>query len=112
MKNYLYQGDQSSLSMNTRAGALLLKKGVLVEVALVLHNAIKDHPVIKSLVSSGELVVTDAPTETVEQSSSDQTDYSKMTVAELKELLTAENIFFDSDAKKADLVALLTSAGS
>lgn len=112
MKNYLYQGDQASLSMNTRAGALLLKKGMLVAVALVLHNAIKDHPVIKSLVGSGELAITDAPTETVEQSDGDQTDYSKLTVPQLKELLIAENIFFDADAKKADLIALLTNASS
>lgn len=110
MKQYIYRGSQSSLSI----GGLTFLKGIALAVALVMHEKFSKHPVIQSLVKSGELDITDAldeqPTEQV--NTGQQTDYSKLTVAELKELLTAENIFFDADTKKADLVALLINAGS
>ena len=107
MKNYLYQGNQASLSMRSGSKSLLLKKGVMVAVALALHAAIEDHPVVKSLVKSGELDISDAEAKQADSKPADSQDYGKLTVPQLKEALTAANIYFDDGAKKADLIALL-----
>ena len=112
-KQYTYRGSQNSLSI----GGYTFLNGVAMAVALAAHELLKHHPVIKALEQSGSLDITDAPeeqqtTKPDEGAASTEQDYSKLTVVQLKELLTAENIFFDADAKKADLIALLTNASS
>lgn len=112
-KQYTYRGSQNSLSI----GGHTFPVGVAVVVALAAHELLKHHPVIKALEQSGSLDIADVPEEQEvaeqdEGAASTEQDYSKLTVVQLKELLTAENIFFESDAKKADLIALLTNASS
>lgn len=59
MKNYTYNGEQASFALRTPAGRLFLQKGLIVAVALAIHEAASQNPIVKALVKTGEITVTD-----------------------------------------------------
>lgn len=105
MKNYTYKGDQASLSIRVKKGkSIVFLKGVPTPVSDDIHSELKDHKIFKSLIDAGHLVIEGVAVERPKEVAS---DYSKMTMPELKSALTAKNIFFEPDSKKADLLDLL-----
>lgn len=106
MKKLTYLGNQSSITL----GKLVLAKGKTVELSDDDFNSIKKHQVIAALIKSGELQVEEVSEVSEKTTDTAAINYAKLTVEQLKASLEEKNIFFEADAKKADLIALLKQA--
>lgn len=106
MKKVTYIGNHGSIEIR---GLQCFAKNKAIELSDEAFNDIKQHQVIAALIKSGELQCEDIA-EAVTQKAPVSTDCSKLTVEQLKSALEEKNIFFEPDAKKAELVALLQSA--
>ena len=106
MKKITYIGNQSSVGVR---GQKSFKKGEPVILNDDEFKNIKTHQVIAALIKSGELQCEDVA-EAVTEKTDTSTNYSKLTIEQLKSVLEEKNIFFEPDSKKADLLALLQKA--
>ena len=106
MKKITYIGNQSSVGVR---GQKSFKKGEPVILNDDEFKNIKTHQVIAALIKSGELQCEDV-VEAVAEKAPVSTDYQKLNLGQLFSALKERNIFFEPDAKKAELVALLQKA--
>ncbi len=106
MKKITYIGNQGSIGIR---GLHSFVKGVAVTLSNDDFDKIKKHQVIAALIKSGELQCEDVA-EAVAEKAPVSTDYQKLNLGQLFSALKERNIFFEPDAKKAELVALLQKA--
>lgn len=106
MKKVTYVGEQSLVAVR---GQKAFKKGEPVILNDDEFKSIKAHQVIAALIKSGELQCEDVA-EAVTEKATVSTDYQKLNLGQLFSALKERNIFFEPDAKKDELVALLQKA--
>lgn len=112
MPKYTYQGEMGRLSARTKFGAVVLLKGVEVELTDDQHEALADHPVFTALEKSGELIISDVK-KTKASSKADTAAAKAKREAELVEVkakLTELNVEFSDDESLEDLQAKLVAA--
>ena len=94
MPKYTYQGEMGRLSARTKFGAVVLPKGVEVELTDDQHEALARHPVFTALEKSGELIISEV----------------KKTKPNSKAKLTELKVEFSDDESLEDLQAKLVAA--
>jgi len=112
MPKYTYQGEHGRLSARTKFGAVVLPKGVEVELTDDQHEALASHPVFTALEKSGELIISEVK-KTKPNSKADTAAAKAKREAELVEVkskLTGLNIEFSDDESLEDLQAKLAAA--
>ncbi|MDH1858845.1 hypothetical protein N5D44_11140 [Acinetobacter junii] len=112
MPKYTYQGEMGRLSARTKFGAVVLLKGVEVELTDDQHKALADHPVFTALEKSGELIISEVK-KTKPNSKADTAAAKAKREAELVEVkvkLTELNVEFSDDESLEDLQAKLAAA--
>ena len=112
MPKYTYQGEHGRLSARTKFGAVVLLKGVEVEITDEQHEALANHPVFTALEKSGELTISEV--KKTKPSSKADTAAAKAKreaeLAEVKAKLTELNVEFSDDESLEDLQAKLAAA--
>ena len=112
MPKYIYQGEHGRLSARTKFGAVVLPKGVEVELTDDQHEALASHPVFTALEKSGELIISEVK-KTKPNSKADTAAAKAKREAELMEVkakLTELNVEFGDDESLEDLQAKLAAA--
>ncbi len=112
MPKYTYQGEHGRLSARTKFGAVVLPKGVEVELTDDQHEALASHPVFTALEKSGELIISEVK-KTKPNSKTDTAAVKAKREAELVEVkskLTELNVEFSDDESLEDLQAKLAAA--
>ena len=111
MPKYTYQGEMGRLSARTKFGAVVLPKGVEVELTDDQHEALVDHHVFTALEKSGELIISEVK-KTKPNSRADTAAAKAKREAELVEVkskLTELNVRFSDDESLEDLQAKLVA---
>ena len=112
MPKYTYQGEHGRLSARTKFGAVVLLKGVEVELTDDQHEALASHPVFTALEKSGELIISEVK-KTKPNSKADTAAAKAKREAELVEVkvkLTELNVEFSDDESLEDLQVKLAAA--
>lgn len=112
MPKYTYQGEHGRLSARTKFGAVVLPKGVEVELTDDQHEALASHPVFTALEKSCELIISEVK-KTKPNSKADTAAAKAKREAELVEVkvkLTELNVEFSDDESLEDLQVKLAAA--